>query len=131
MLEQIIICYIENGVQLFDATSNGEEWQKNHPDAIIKYKFKKSDDIIDTENTKKEDFQFRSQFYGFATTDYKTKLIIRDQIGTLVGFLPQNRKYKCSVIIESTGKKYKMTIAGVKQGIEKYNQKYNKDSDNP
>ena len=57
MLEQIIICYIENGVQLFDAPSNGEEWQKNHPDATIKYKFKKYDDKINTEKKKKEESQ--------------------------------------------------------------------------
>ena len=81
-----------------------EEWAKANPNLHMVYAFKKSDELIYGSQCEKDEFVAQCGHYGFEASDYQRKFIgVTGDTLMLIGFRPQNRKYKCKLKNMNTG----------------------------
>lgn len=122
----ILICYLnENSQKNYNIFENIDEFKSKHPDCSIEYMFNLRDEQNKIEIEQMERFNFYCRQYGFTEDDYKHPLIIENKCeGILVGFLPQNTKYKCRAYVPSENKYYKMTPKHCKELIIAYDKIY-------
>jgi hypothetical protein len=101
------------------STMEPEEWVKQNPTLHLVYAFKKSDELLYGSQCERDDFMTYCGNYGFEQSDYERKFKTRNgNTLMLIGFYPQNRKYKCRLINTDTGEPVKATVAYVQQWMK-------------
>ena len=118
----ITICFNENNQNYFKNTKLIADFKKQHPNAKIIYTFNTDDDIDTQLHLAETQFAKYCGDYGFLPSDYNAIMLEKNgNIQRLVGFRPQNTKYKCLVLDEKQHKTYKAAPSYVKTCIARYN----------
>lgn len=118
----ILICYLsESNQKNYNTFKNIDEFKSKNPNCDIEYMFDLQDEQNNREIEQMERFNFYCHQYGFTKDDYKHPLIIENKYkGVLVGFLPQNTKYKCRIYVPTENKYYKITPKGCRELLTAY-----------
>lgn len=119
----LIICYTQTttGQKSYDEFKDIDEFKTKHPDCTLQYIFNSEDECNIIEVSQAENFRNYCRIYGFEENDYKRVFKTHDGYDAqLIGFAPNNRKYKCRAFIKSKNQYYKMTPEYVKRQIEEY-----------
>lgn len=120
----LLCCYYDdNNNQHFEQTTDISEFNQKYPGVIPTYIFDMNTELQMSDNIQKTEFEKYASMFGFTQNDYKAHLSTRGvhpEECEFIGFLPQNRKYKCRVISVQNGHKYKMTPDYVRECIARY-----------
>lgn len=118
----ITICFNENNQNNFENAELINDFKATHPNAKIIYTFDTDDDIDTQLHLAETQFAKYCDNYGFLPSDYNATMLEKNgNIQKLVGFRPQNTKYKCLAFDERTHKTYKCTPTYVKTCVDRYN----------
>lgn len=107
-----IICYedycFQKGYEETDLEP--KEWVKQNPTLNLVYAFNREQDVLYKDSKEEREFITLCNHYGFETDDYKREIVNgKGEKLVFIGFLPQNRKYKCKLINLDTGRGVKAT----------------------
>lgn len=103
-----------------------DEWLKsaravNIGAKTVKYIFDMNDEILSSERTEQEVFNKYYEKYGFDPDMLGKRLVdIDGTVWRFVGFIPQNRKYKCRVKDVLSGIERKATLDSVYRMLTKH-----------
>lgn len=107
---------------IFSTTSDeniAKEYTHNHPDRVILGFFNENSNLVNREDRQKQQFTEYCDRYGFKPDDFY-RCVWQAETDTsyrLVGFRPQNHKYKVLLQNEQTGRYTKATVGFVKRNI--------------
>lgn len=120
----LLCCYHDDkNIEHFEQTQDIDTFTNNHPGITPDYIFSMDSEHKLSEIIRKQEFEKYAERYGFTENDYKAHLLTNNTTPEeceLIGFLPQNTKYKCQVIRVSDGHRYKMTPEYVKKCIIRF-----------
>lgn len=125
----VTICYIDSDGQHKFTKCNEDKYFSNsvfnicqyktdHPDMYITAVFYQNNNIITANEREKDSFHANCYSYGFEPSDYKRLIVDSNGIKYyFIGFLPQNHKYKASILRISDNCKRKASLRFVQKYI--------------
>lgn len=108
----IVVCYKTKTDELkYEICNDVNAWEKEHPDAIIKYAFDEKSCMLHAEADEEEKFTANCRKYDLQPSDFM-KVYTNKRTGEkvqLVGILPKSKKYPILIKNLKSDTKYKVT----------------------